>query len=214
MGKGHPGSHLGIQDDECVWILKKVHTGSPWRNPRQWVCVGTYWFPLMSILVCVHATMSTSWWDPSNSGVVFFLVHLYGYSWKLYPSNSGVVFLGAPLWLPQQLWGSGKNISHWVSLPLTRALSHTHTLTHSGSLSHSLYSLSHSLTHNHSTSLSFTLMHTNKNDRGKLPFFADIQVTTNEWKHDEWVWILKKVQARRVCVNGKTTSFCRDPGSY
>ena len=28
--KGHPGPHLGIQDDECVWILEKVHTGSPW----------------------------------------------------------------------------------------------------------------------------------------------------------------------------------------
>ena len=64
-----------------------------------------------------------------------------------YPSNSGVVG-------KTSLTGS-----LYLSLGLSLTLTHSHTR-----------ASTHSLTHNHSTSLSFTLIHTNKNDRGKLPF--------------------------------------------
>ena len=97
----------------------------------------------------------------------FFLMHLYGY-----PSNSGV---------PQQLWGSGEislTGSLYLSLGLSLTLSHSHT-----------HTLVLPLTHNHSTSLSFTLIHSNKNDRGKLPFLQTSRLPL--------IWM----KARRVGVN-------------
>ena len=181
--------------------------------------------------------------------------------------------------LPQQLWGSFFGCTS-VATPATlgypsnsgvvgKHLSLGLSISHLGSLSHSH---THTLTHNHSTSLSFTLIHTNKNDRGKLPFLKtsrlplmnesttsgcefwkkykhDECIHTNKndrgklpflqtsrlplmnesttsgcefwkkYKHDECVLMKKlplfaEIQARRVCVNEKTTSFCRDPGSH
>jgi len=78
--------------------------------------------------------------------------------------------------LPQQLWGSFFGCTS-VATPATLGYSGvvgktslTGSLYLSLGLSLTLSIFSHSLTHNHSTSLSFTLIHTNKNDRGKLPF--------------------------------------------
>ena len=101
-----------------------------------------------------------------------------------YPSNSGVV--GKHLSLGLSISHSGSlSHSHTHTHTLGLSLSHSHThsqpLCGETSLTGSLYlslglsltlshSHTHTLTHNHSTSLSFTLIHTNKNDRGKLPF--------------------------------------------
>ena len=114
----------------------------------------------------------------------FFLMHLYGY-----PSNSGV---------PQQLWGSGEislTGSLYLSLGLSLTLSHSHT-----------HTLVLPLTHNHSTSLSFTLIHSNKNDRGKLPFLQTSRLPLMNESTTSAFTLTKMI--------GKNYLFCRDPGYH
>ncbi len=147
----------------------------------------------------VCTTMRTSWWViPQQLWGSFVLVHLYGYSWKPDPSNSGEFFFDAPLWLPQQLWGSGEislTGSLYLSLGLSLTLSHSHT-----------HTLVLPLTHNHSTSLSFTLIHSNKNDRGKLPFLQTSRLPLMNESTTSAFTLTKMI--------GKNYLFCRDPGSH
>ena len=151
----------------------------------------------------VCTTVRTSWWViPQQLWGSFVLVHLYGYSWKPDPSNSGEFFFWCTSMATPATLGYPSNsgvVGKYLSLGLS--------ISHSGSLSHShTHTLVLPLTHNHSTSLSFTLIHSNKNDRGKLPFLQTSRLPLMNESTTSAFTLTKMI--------GKNYLFCRDPGSH